>query len=130
MPARSIFEVRARTDLGARTLGFVTDEFIGAQVIDRLYNDLRQLIYLPDAQERMDAAAFPVGTLQEIQTAGWDQWSINNRNGPSALFYQTPQWLWNAVPSTFQNWQLVEVSDEFSYWPLDIPNTPHPGAIE
>jgi len=97
----------------------VTDGFIARQVIDRLYEQLRQVVLNPNAIEML-------GNFDPYDVAGaamdWDTWAINNRNSPTPVFWARPRYLWNSVPSNMAGFILVEVGDEFGAFPGDIPN--------
>jgi hypothetical protein len=110
MSAILIVEVKQRTADGtqSRSLGFVTDDFLADQLIESLYNQIRQrsldINFEPDMW--VDT------TLRdEIATLGWDIWSVNNRNGPTSVFYKVPARLWNQVPSSVANFTLTMSGD-------------------
>lgn len=119
MPARIIYEVVRNTANGPIEVGSVTDDFIGKQVIDRLYEMVRQLSLEPDRLAM--SIDFPDGVWDSIDTYGWDQWSINNRNSAAPMFYMRKRLLFNNVPSTLGRWHMGEASDNFSQFPGDIP---------
>lgn len=119
MTARLVFEVMRRTVSGPVEVGTVTDDFIAKQVIDRLYEELRQAVMNPDRDAILQAAGFDIDI--EDATMNWDTWSVNNRNSPTPVFFARKRQLWNSVPSTIRNWGMGEVGDNFSFFPGDIP---------
>lgn len=119
MPARSIVEIVRKDAEGVPVLvGHVTDDFIGKQVIDRLYEEIRQQVNNPDRTD----IDFPVQIWSDIDADGWDTWSVNNRNSATPLFWMRKRLLWNSVPSGVVNWALTESGDAFSQFPGDVPN--------
>jgi hypothetical protein len=109
------------TDTGNTAIGLVTDDFIARQVIDRLYEELRQLSFRPDREDR--TPDFPVGMWAAIDEYGWDQWSVNNRNGATPVFRARTRYMWNSVPSTLVNWNMGDTPDAYSQFPGDQPSS-------
>ncbi len=110
MSARLIVEVKQRTASGiqSRSLGFVTDDFLADQLIESLYNQIRQrsldINFEPDIW--VDT------TMRDnIIAQSWDVWSVNNRNSPTSVFYKVPARLWNQVPSSVENFTLTMSGD-------------------
>jgi hypothetical protein len=119
MAVRLIFEVMRRTVSGPVEVGSVTDDFLAKQVIDRLYEELRQVVLSPDAETMLQTFGFEDNVYSASQD--WDTWSINNRNSPTPVFFARKRQLWNSVPSTIRNWGMGEVGDNFSFFPGDVP---------
>lgn len=119
MVARLVFEVMRRTVSGPIEVGTVTDDFIARQVIDRLYEELRQAVMNPDRDAILQAAGFDIDA--EDAMMNWDTWSVNDRNSPTPVFFARKRQLWNSVPSTIRNWGMGEVGDNFSFFPGDVP---------
>lgn len=119
MAVRLIFEVMRRTVSGPVEVGSVVDDFIARQVIDRMYEELRQAVLSPDRDAILQAGGFDIDG--EDAAMNWDTWSVNNRNSPTPVFFARKRQLWNAVPSTIRNWGMGEVGDNFSFFPGDVP---------
>jgi len=121
MPVKTVMEILRRGGGNTYHVGLVTDAFIAQQVIDRLYERVRQASMKPEGQMALAEAGFEAYDIQEA-SMNWDQWSVNNRNSPTPIFWTRPRYLWNNVPSNITGWLLVEAGDEFSAFPGDIPN--------
>lgn len=121
MPARLVYEVFRRTSTGRVSLGLVTDDFLAKQVVDSLYNELRQHALKPEGQIALAEKGFEVSAIQEAST-DWDVWSVNNKNSPTPVFFFLRKMLWNSVPTVIRDWMMGESPDQFSQFPGDIPN--------
>jgi hypothetical protein len=121
MAVKTVFEILRRGANGPVHVGMVTDKFLATQVIDRLYEKLRQVVLSPSAELVLGEANFTASPLDSVEQ-GWDQWSVNDRNSPTPTFWTRPKYLWNSVPSNMVGWLLVEQGDEFSAFVGDIPN--------
>lgn len=107
--------------MGPVEVGSVTDDFIAKQVIDRLYEEMRQQVGRPDGQMALAEAGFEAYDIQNA-SMDWDTWSVNNRNSPTPYFFARKRQLWNSVPSTISNWQMGESGDNFSFFAGDVPS--------
>lgn len=123
MPVKTTFEILRRGPNATQVhVGLVTDAFIAQQVIDRLYERLRQAAFRPEGYEQIALLGLSPAEATEL-SVDWDTWSVNNRNSPVPMFWTRPRYLWNSVPSTITGpWLFVEAGDEFSAFPGDIPN--------
>src|SRR5688572_8477047 len=104
MPVRTVQEIYRRSVMGAVPVGLVTDGFLAQQVIDRLYEELRQHVLIPNGVTRLGELGFEPEVLEAA--LDWDTWSVNNRNSPTPVFWSRPKYLWNNVPSAMAGFIL------------------------
>jgi hypothetical protein len=121
MPVRSVAEIVKRGPGGAAIpVGMVTDTFLAQQVVDRLYENLRQVLASPNATESILDANLDAGVF--VGTQDWDTWSVNNKNSATPVFWFRPRLLWNSVPSVMPRFTMGELGDEYSMFSFDTPN--------
>jgi hypothetical protein len=120
MPVRTVFEIYRQTVHGPVAIGLVADGFLSQQIIDRLYEELRQHIFTPTGLMRLGELGFTPDVI--TGAADWDIWSVNDRNSPTPTFFSRPKYLWNNVPSHLAGFIMVEAGDEFGAFAGDIPN--------
>jgi len=110
MPPVRIAEVRGLswpTGLSA-TIAYFTDEGMANQAVETLYQKVRSLATV----EPFQTTAFVDLPLAEtIRARGFENWMIDDKNGPTPMFWVVRHGLWNQVPVWGPNLEALVPED-------------------
>lgn len=107
MSARYVYEIFRRSVGTPASLGIVSDDFLARQVVDRLYEEMRQQASKPAGQMALAEAGFEAYNIQAA-ASDFSTWSVNDKNGVMPTFFYVKKLMWNAVPASLKNWILSE----------------------